>query len=42
MYRMVNLVNRWRWMCSIIELLIRPFIRADQIRYQLKIILDNA
>ncbi|AZE57611.1 hypothetical protein C4K03_5494 [Pseudomonas synxantha] len=42
MYWMVNLVNCWRRIRSIIEPLISATAQGNQIRYQLKIILDNA
>ncbi|AZE63442.1 hypothetical protein C4K02_5118 [Pseudomonas synxantha] len=42
MYRMVNLINCWQRIRSIIEPLINAIGQRNQIRYQLKIILDNA
>jgi len=42
MYWMVNLVNCRQRFRSIIEPLINDTAHGNQIRYQLKIILDNA
>ncbi|AZE69461.1 hypothetical protein SAMN05216475_5086 [Pseudomonas synxantha] len=42
MYWMVNLVNCRQRFRSIIEPLINATAHGNQIRYQLKIILDNA
>jgi len=42
MYWLVNLVNGWLRICSVIERLIKANARLNRIRYQLKIILDNA